>query len=114
MPTYHYICDKCQTEFELFQPMRDAPLHTCPRDKCGQKKWGRGKVRRVLSGGAGILFKGSGFYSTDYRSDGYKQAAKKEAEAAAPKTDTAKSDTAKTQPGTGAAKNNAKPAKPTA
>jgi predicted nucleic acid-binding Zn ribbon protein len=69
--------------------MKDAPLQTCPKEKCGQKKWGKGRVKRVLSGGAGLLFKGSGFYTTDYRSEGYKQAAKKDSESAAPKSEAA-------------------------
>jgi len=85
MPTYHYVCAKCDHEFEHFQSMKDAPLKTCPKEKCGQKKWGKGRVKRALSGGAGLIFKGSGFYITDYRSEGYKQAAKKESEGAAPK-----------------------------
>lgn len=68
--------------------MTDKALKTCPKDKCGRKKWGKGPVKRVLSGGAGIIFKGSGFYITDYRSEGYKKAAKKESEAPAPKSDT--------------------------
>ena len=89
MPTYHYVCAKCDHEFEHFQSMTDAPLRQCPKDKCGQKKWGKGSVKRVLSGGAGIIFKGSGFYSTDYRSEGYKQAAKKESEASAPAKESA-------------------------
>src|SRR5512136_2562094 len=79
MPTYHYVCAKCDHEFDQFQSITDAPLKTCPKEKCGQKKWGKGRVKRVLSGGAGLLFKGSGFYTTDYRSEGYKTAAKKEA-----------------------------------
>lgn len=100
MPTYHYICSKCHHEFELFQSMMDHPLRICPKDKCGRKKWGKGTVKRVLSGGAGLIFKGSGFYATDYRSEGYQKAAKKESEANAPKKDsgtTAKSET-KTNP----------------
>lgn len=107
MPTYHYVCDKCHHEFECFQPMTDPALKVCPRDQCGQKKWGRGKVRRVLSGGAGVIFKGSGFYATDYRSEGYKQAAKKEADTAAPKTDAVKGAS-----GGGTEKKETKAAKP--
>lgn len=93
MPTYHYVCAKCDHEFECFQSMTDAPLKTCPKEKCGRKTWGKGRVKRVLSGGAGLIFKGSGFYVTDYRSEGYKQAAKKESEASTPKKET--SSTAK-------------------
>jgi putative FmdB family regulatory protein len=78
MPTYEYICDKCGHSFDQIQSMSAKPLTTCPEEACGQKKWGRGKVRRAISGGAGLLFKGSGFYITDYRSENYKSAAKKE------------------------------------
>ena len=83
MPTYEYICSKCGQEFEKFQPMSDKPLVKCPADLCGQKKWGRGPVKRKIGGGAGLIFKGSGFYITDYRSEGYKQAAKKDSSAPA-------------------------------
>ena len=82
MPTYAYTCAKCGHEFEKFQSMKDNPLVTCPEDACGQKRWGKGKVKRQLGTGAGMIFKGSGFYITDYRSEGYKQAAKKDAGAA--------------------------------
>ena len=58
MPTYDYICKKCDHTFEYFQTMSDAPLENCP--KC------KGKVRRLVSGGSGLIFKGSGFYLTDY------------------------------------------------
>ncbi|MBN2226491.1 MAG: zinc ribbon domain-containing protein [candidate division Zixibacteria bacterium] len=67
MPTYQYKCTKCGHEFEEFQSMNDKPLETCP--KCG------GKPERIISGGAGFLFKGSGFYITDHRSKAYKEAA---------------------------------------
>ena len=76
MPTYEYLCEKCRKTFEHFQSMKDAALTTCPKDKCRQKTWGKGKVRRLLGSGAGLIFKGSGFYITDYRSEGYKAAAK--------------------------------------
>ena len=68
MPTYEYRCPSCQTEFEKFQRMSDEPGAECP--SCGAA------AERKLSGGAGLLFKGSGFYITDYRSDSYKKAAK--------------------------------------
>ncbi|MCX8107204.1 MAG: zinc ribbon domain-containing protein [Verrucomicrobiae bacterium] len=100
MPTYQYICTKCNHQFEVFQSMNDEPLRVCPRDKCSQKHWGRGKVKRLVGGGAGFLFKGSGFYITDYRSESYRQAAKKEAEAVSGKKDGGqqpKADSAKTQ-----------------
>lgn len=87
MPTYQYVCTKCNHQFEVFQSINDRPLAVCPRDKCAQKKWGRGKVKRLVSGGAGFLFKGNGFYITDYRSESYREAAKKEAEAASAKKD---------------------------
>lgn len=58
--------------------MKDAPYKTCPEDKCQVTPWGHGDVKRLLGTGAGLIFKGSGFYITDYRSEGYKQAAKKD------------------------------------
>ena len=70
MPTYEYECTKCGHRFELFQQMSEQPRKRCP--EC------RGKIERLISGGSGVLFKGSGFYSTDYRSDGYKKAASAE------------------------------------
>ncbi len=85
MPTYQYECLKCDKTFEVFQSMKDIPLKTCPKDRCRVKKWGKGRVKRLLGTGAGLIFKGSGFYITDYRSDSYKSAAKKETEASSPK-----------------------------
>jgi putative FmdB family regulatory protein len=79
MPTYEYICEKCDHQFDVFQSIKDKPLTICPRDKCRLKKWGKGKVKKMIGSGAGIIFKGSGFYITDYRSDSYKEAAKKDA-----------------------------------
>ena len=76
MPTYEYACQKCGHEFEAAHSMAAPSLKTCPEDSCGQKKWGRGKVTKKIGAGAGLLFKGSGFYITDYRSEGYKSAAK--------------------------------------
>jgi putative FmdB family regulatory protein len=78
MPTYQYLCEKCGSEFEIFQSMTDKALTTCPKEQCAQKKWGKGKVKRLIGAGAGLIFKGSGFYITDYRSKGYKEAAKKD------------------------------------
>ena len=78
MPTYEYICNKCGLEFEISHSISAAPLKICPETSCGRKKWGRGPVTKKVSAGAGLLFKGNGFYITDYRSDGYKSAAKKE------------------------------------
>jgi putative FmdB family regulatory protein len=79
MPTYEYSCQKCGQNFEAFQSMRDEPFRECPKNLCRLPKWGHGKVKRLLGTGAGLIFKGSGFYITDYRSDSYKEAAKKEA-----------------------------------
>ena len=79
MPTYEYSCEKCGKNFEAFQSMRDEPYQTCPKELCQQKRWGKGKVKRLLGTGAGVIFKGSGFYSTDYRSKSYQEAAKKDA-----------------------------------
>ena len=78
MPTYEYSCQKCGQTFEAFQSMRDEPFRECPKELCRLPKWGHGKVKRLLGTGAGLIFKGSGFYTTDYRSDSYKEAAKKE------------------------------------
>ena len=71
MPTYDYRCDACEHEFEHFQSMSASALRKCPA--CGKLK-----LRRLIGTGAGIIFKGSGFYETDYRSDSYKKAAKAE------------------------------------
>jgi putative FmdB family regulatory protein len=70
MPTYDYECSRCGHTFELFQKMTDLPAETCP--SCG------GEVRRKIGSGAGLIFKGSGFYATDYRSSDYKTKAKSE------------------------------------
>jgi putative FmdB family regulatory protein len=78
MPTYEYQCEKCKKSFELFQSMKDDPLKTCPKEHCQMKSWGKGPVKRMVGTGAGLIFKGSGFYITDYRSEGYKAAAKKD------------------------------------
>jgi len=76
MPTYEYECAKCKKTFDAFQSMKDDAYKTCPKDHCRMKSWGKGKVKRLLGAGAGLIFKGSGFYITDYRSEGYKSAAK--------------------------------------
>ena len=88
MPTYEYLCEKCGHTFEAFQAITAEPLRICPKDLCARKKWGCGKVKRTISPGAGLLFKGSGFYITDYRSEGYKQAAKKDSQSAKTETKT--------------------------
>ncbi|MBI4340762.1 MAG: zinc ribbon domain-containing protein [Candidatus Omnitrophica bacterium] len=72
MPTYEYQCHKCKKRSEVFQPITAKPLITCPRKGCG------GKLTRLLGSGSGFLFKGSGFYITDYRSKGYQEAKKKD------------------------------------
>ena len=82
MPTYEYACEKCGHQLEIFQSMKDKPLAVCPKEKCKLKKWGKGRVKKLLGTGAGLIFKGSGFYITDYRSENYKQAAKKESSSA--------------------------------
>lgn len=69
MPTYDYICAACDHRLELFQSMTEAPKRKCPA--CGKQK-----LERQIGAGAGILFKGSGFYQTDYRSDSYQKGAK--------------------------------------
>ena len=78
MPTYEYVCEKCDHKFDHFQSIKDEAIKTCPQEKCGMKKWGKGNVRRAIGAGAGLIFKGSGFYITDYRSENYKASAKKE------------------------------------
>jgi putative FmdB family regulatory protein len=89
MPTYEYACAKCGQNFDAFQSMRDEPFRECPKQLCRLEKWGHGKVKRLFGTGAGIIFKGSGFYTTDYRSNSYKEAAKKETPASEkPKTET--------------------------
>src|SRR6187399_3702487 len=76
MPTYDYACEKCGKNFEAFQSMRDEAYKTCPKELCQQAKCGKNKVKRLLGTGAGLIFKGSGFYITDYRSESYKSGAK--------------------------------------
>ncbi len=71
MPTYEYQCDACQHNFDEFQSFSEKPLKKCP--KCRKPK-----LRRIFGTGAAILFKGSGFYQTDYRSESYKAGAKKD------------------------------------
>jgi putative FmdB family regulatory protein len=68
MPTYDYVCDACDHKFEQFQSMKDDALTKCP--KCKKKK-----LRRLIGAGAAVVFKGTGFYQTDYRSEGYKKSA---------------------------------------
>ncbi len=75
MPTYEYECKTCGHQFEALQRITAEPLERCPRSECPEGS-GRGRVRRLIGTGGGLLFKGSGFYITDYRSDNYKKAAK--------------------------------------
>src|SRR4029078_12151939 len=82
MPTYEYVCHKCNHQFELYQSISDNALTICPKEKCGQQPWGKGKIKRLIGAGAGLIFKGSGFYITDYRSKEYKEAAKKDSSTA--------------------------------
>lgn len=96
MPTYEYICDACGNEFEKFQSMSADPVKKCP--KCGKNK-----VQRKISTGGGIIFKGGGFYETDYRGDAYKKAAEAEKSGGETKSSEAKpaetkADAAKTEP----------------
>jgi putative FmdB family regulatory protein len=81
MPTYEYVCAKCDHTFEKVQSIKENSLTTCPKENCPRKPWGKGKIKRVVTGGSGLIFKGTGFYETDYRSDSYKAAAKKDAAA---------------------------------
>ena len=95
MPTYEYRCEKCNQTIEAFQSMKDEAYTVCPKELCRLETWGKGKVKRLLGTGAGLLFKGSGFYITDYRSSGYKEAVKKESgskEAGAGKSEGSKGD----------------------
>lgn len=77
MPTYEYKCDDCEHQFEEFQSISAKPLKKCP--ECGKPR-----LKRLIGTGAGIIFRGSGFYETDYRSDSYKEAAKKDSESSKP------------------------------
>jgi putative FmdB family regulatory protein len=87
MPTYEYECRACQHRFEELQSFSEAPLKKCPACK-------KNKLQRLLGAGAAIIFKGAGFYQTDYRSDSYKSAAK--ADAPIPTTDKTGTDATKT------------------
>jgi len=114
MPTYEYECAKCRKTFELVQSMKDNPLKTCPKNLCRQKTWGKGPVKRKIGAGAGLIFKGSGFYITDYRSEGYKKSKSDSAKSSetasgtSVKSDSAKSEPAKTESPKPAAKPSAK------
>jgi putative FmdB family regulatory protein len=98
MPTYDYHCDACEHEFELFQSIKAEPEKKCPA--CGKKK-----LRRLIGPGAAIVFKGSGFYKTDYRSESYKKAA------AADKTSSTSSSSAGKDSGSSASSTKSKESK---
>jgi len=102
MPTYEYECQKCGHRFEEFQSMKDAALTKCP--KC------KGKLKRLVGAGAGFLFKGSGFYTTDYRSSSYQEKKKSSESSPKPAESAPKSDGAKTE-AKPAAKADSKPPK---
>lgn len=84
MPTYDYKCLECDIQFEKFQGITAPPLEECP--ECS------GKLKRLIGAGAGLIFKGSGFYTTDYRSEGYKESAKKDKDTSSDKKSSDKSD----------------------
>lgn len=91
MPTYEYACETCGHKFDAFQSMKDEPLQDCP--ECGRKS-----LKRLIGTGAGIIFKGNGFYCTDYRSDSYDKARQKDKQEPASKTETSGTkETAKTE-----------------
>lgn len=101
MPTYDYRCTACRHAFELFQSMREPVKRTCP--ECGRKA-----LERLIGTGAALIFKGSGFYQTDYRSDSYKKAA----DADKPASDAPKPDAKPASDAKGEAKPASEPAKP--
>ena len=86
MPTYDYECDACGHTWELFQRISEDPVKACP--ECKKKK-----ARRLFGTGAAIMFKGSGFYETDYRSDSYKKGADKDKKSKSDSSSDSKSDT---------------------
>lgn len=108
MPTYDYVCDACGHEFELFQSITEPVKRKCPKCK-------KSKLRRLIGTGAAIMFKGSGFYKTDYRSDSYKKQAEadKPASASDGKSETKSSETksSDTKSSSGSTEKPAKPAK---
>lgn len=106
MPTYEYRCQKCGGTFEFRQSMKDPHLKECPQEACLMESWGHGEVQRQLGTGAGLIFKGSGFYITDYRSDNYKAGAKADSGSSGPSSTPAPAAPATPAPA-------AAPAKPT-
>jgi putative FmdB family regulatory protein len=105
MPTYEYLCDGCGHRFDEFQSFKDEALRMCP--ECEQDK-----LRRLFGTGSAILFKGSGFYETDYRSESYKKAAKADQETSSGTNGSAGGDGAKPSPTKETAKGEAKPSTP--
>ena len=103
MPTYDYECGACEHRFELFQSITAKPVKKCP--VCGKLK-----VRRLIGTGAGVIFKGSGFYCTDYRGKDYKEAAKKDSGGGAGGTGDSSSSGASDSSGTGASSGTKEPA----
>jgi putative FmdB family regulatory protein len=101
MPTYDYVCDGCGHAFELFQSMSDAVKKTCP--KCRKKK-----LRRLIGAGGAIVFKGSGFYKTDYRSESYKKGAAADSGAAGGDSGGKKADGGSSSSGSGSKGSDAK------
>ena len=97
MPTYEYKCTKCGHVFEAFQKMSDPPVEKCP--KCD------GPVERLISGGTGLIFKGSGFYITDYKKSGDKKDSEKES----PKKETKEKTDSKPKPPTESSQSKNKP-----
>ncbi len=95
MPTYDYVCRQCGHEFEQSQSITAQPLRTCPA--CGKRA-----LQRLIGTGGGIIFKGSGFYQTDYRSESYKKAAEAEAKPASSAADSKTSDGKKADQAAGA------------
>src|SRR5579863_3707699 len=102
MPTYEYLCNACGNRFEKFQSMTSAPVKQCPKCK-------KNKARRLISAGAGLIFKGSGFYITDYRSEGYKKEARAESGGSDSKP-AEKGAATDTKPAENSASSDAKPA----
>jgi putative FmdB family regulatory protein len=110
MPTYEYECTSCGKVFELFQPITEAPRKKLRKDDPHPCKCNAPVARRISTGG-GIIFKGSGFYITDYRSDGYKKAAESESNAGKPKSDEKSSTSEKSASTSGGSESGATSAK---
>src|SRR5436309_43428 len=111
MPTYEYVCEKCGHQFEQVQSIAAKPLTLCPEELRARNKGGKANVRRAISGGAGLIFKGSGLYITDYRSEKYKEAAKKETSAASSSGGDSKTGAGKDSKTSTPPKTESKPAK---